>query len=307
MKIDDLKESKRVEDRRGRGYSPRRQGGGLAGSGLGGNLLLQLLFSSGKGKWLILLLLLFGLMGGGAGFGDFLGFDTNGGYSQSYQDQTEGASSKMTDEEGIFLSKVFQSTEDFWTKEFSKEGLKYNPPVLVIFDGQTSTACGIGSEASGPFYCPGDSKVYIALSFYRDLTTKYKASGDFAMAYVVAHEVGHHVQNELGTMSDFNRARQKLSEKEANALMVRLELQADYYAGAWAKYVDGQGLLDVGDIDEAMNAAHAVGDDTLQKEAYGRVIPDSFTHGTSAQRQKWFHRGYQYGDLAHGDTFSGDI
>lgn len=306
MKIDNLKESTHVEDRRGQGYSGGsgyRQSGSLGG--LGGGLLLQLLFSSGKGKWLILLFLLFTFMGGGSGFGDLLGLNT--GSSQPRTTQTTNKTTSVADEESIFLSKVFQSTEDFWTETFAKEGLRYNPPKMVIYEGQTSTACGIGSASAGPFYCSGDNTVYIDLSFYRDLTTKYKASGDFAMAYVIAHEVGHHVQNELGTMSEFNRARQKLSEKQANVLTVRLELQADYYAGAWAKYVDGQGLLDVGDIEEAMNAAHAVGDDTLQKEAYGHVVPDSFTHGTSAQRKEWFDRGYRYGDIAHGDTFNADI
>ncbi|MDQ0223062.1 KPN_02809 family neutral zinc metallopeptidase [Streptococcus moroccensis] len=307
MKIDDLKKSNRVEDRRGQ----RSTGGGFGrssggGGGLGTGLLLQLLLSSGKGKWLILGLLLLTFIGGGSNLGSLVGLDT-GGYSNTYQEAAESSSTDVTDDEAVFLSKVFQSTEDFWTEEFASEGRRYNPPTLVLYSGRTSTACGLGDAATGPFYCPGDKKVYIDLSFYRDLTTKYNAEGDFAMAYVIAHEVGHHVQNELGTMKEFSRARQQLSEKEANALTVRLELQADYYAGAWAKYVGGQGLLEPGDIDEAMAAAHAVGDDTLQEQAYGRVVPDSFTHGTSEQRRKWFDRGYQYGDLAHGDTFSGDI
>ena len=195
-----------------------------------------------------------------------------------------------------------------WTQEFKKEGLTYNPPTLVIYDRQTQTGgCGVGSASAGPFYCPADNKVYIDLTFYQELSTKYQAAGDFAMAYVIAHEVGHHVQNELGTMRSYQQKRQSLSEKAANALNVRLELQADYYAGAWANYVEGQGLLEVGDIEEAMNAAHAVGDDTLQEAAYGTTVPDSFTHGTSEQRQKWFMRGFQYGDLQHGDTFSGNI
>ncbi|MGT2666032.1 KPN_02809 family neutral zinc metallopeptidase [Streptococcus rifensis] len=304
MKIDDLKKSNRVEDRRGQRSSGA--GYGSSSGGLGSGLLLQLLLSSGKGKWLILGLLLLTFIGGGSNLGNLVGLDT-GGYSNTYQEAAESSSTDVTDEEAVFLSKVFQSTEDFWTEEFASEGLTYNPPTLVLYSGRTSTACGLGDAATGPFYCPGDNKVYIDLSFYRDLSTKYNAEGDFAMAYVIAHEVGHHVQNELGTMTEFSRARQQLSEKDANALTVRLELQADYYAGAWAKYVEGQGLLEPGDIDEAMAAAHAVGDDTLQEQAYGRVVPDSFTHGTSEQRRKWFDRGYQYGDLAHGDTFSGDI
>ncbi|MGT2785232.1 KPN_02809 family neutral zinc metallopeptidase [Streptococcus merionis] len=306
MKIDDLKKSNRVEDRRGQGSTGGGFGRSTGGGGLGTNILLQLLLSSGRGKWLILGLLLLTLVGGGSGLGNLFGFDS-GGYSNTYQEAAESSQTDVTDDEAVFLSKVFQSTEDFWTEEFARNSRTYNPPTLVLYSGRTKTACGLGDAATGPFYCPGDKKVYIDLSFYRDLTTKYNASGDFAMAYVIAHEVGHHVQTELGTMTEFNRTRQQLSEKKANALTVRLELQADYYAGAWAKYVDGQGLLEAGDIDEAMAAAHAVGDDTLQEKAYGRVVPDSFTHGTSEQRRKWFDRGYQYGDLSHGDTFSGDI
>ncbi|RXS45744.1 neutral zinc metallopeptidase, partial [Streptococcus pyogenes] len=166
------------------------------------------------------------------------------------------------------------------------------------------TACGRGQASSGPFYCPGDQKVYLDISFYNELSTKYGAKGDFAMAYVIAHEVGHHIQNELGIMDNYASARQGKSKAKANQLNVKLELQADYYAGAWANYVQGQGLLEKGDIEEAMAAAHAVGDDTLQEETYGRAVPDSFTHGTSKQRQRWFDRGYQYGDFEHGDTFS---
>lgn len=266
-------------------------------------LLLQLLFSSGKGKWLIIAILAFSLLGGGVGLGDLLGLNaTQSNYETNY------SPSEVSDEDAVFISKVFNSTEDFWTQEFKKEGRTYHAPTLVIYDQQTPTGgCGVGSASAGPFYCSGDNKVYIDLTFYQDLSQKYGASGDFAMAYVIAHEVGHHVQNELGIMDRYNKERRGLSEKAANALNVRLELQADYYAGAWAHYVEGQGLLEMGDIEEAMNAAHAVGDDTLQEEAYGKSVPDSFTHGTSAQRQKWFNRGYQYGDIQHGDTFSGNI
>lgn len=301
MKIDDLKQSKRVEDRRGQSGSSFG-GGSAGGSGMGG-LLLQLLFSRGKGKWLIVAFIVFSFIAGGGNIGDLMGLNTSQPtYEQNY------TPSETSDKDAVFISKVFASTEDFWTQEFKKEGRTYNPPTLVIYDQQTQTGgCGVGSASAGPFYCPGDSKVYIDLTFYQELSTKYKAAGDFAMAYVIAHEVGHHVQNDLGTMGAYNQKRKTLSEKEANALNVRLELQADYYAGAWANYVEGQGLLEAGDIEEAMNAAHAVGDDTLQKATYGRTVPDSFTHGTSEQRQKWFHRGFQYGDLRHGDTFSGNI
>ena len=299
MKLDDLKQSNRVEDRRGQS-SPSF--GGSGGNGMGG-LLLQLLLSRGKGKWIIIGILLLSFFVGGGQLGDLIGLNS---YQSSYEKNY--TPSTVSDEDAIFISKVFASTEEFWTQEFEKEGLTYHPPTLVIYDQATETGgCGVGSASAGPFYCPADNKVYIDLTFYQELSTKYQAAGDFAMAYVIAHEVGHHVQNELGTMDTYNQKRQGLSEKAANALNVRLELQADYYAGAWANYVEGQGLLEVGDIQEALKAAHAVGDDTLQEAAYGTTVPDSFTHGTSEQRQKWFMRGYQYGDLRHGDTFSGSI
>lgn len=165
------------------------------------------------------------------------------------------------------------------------------------------TACGTGSASGAPFYCGADQKIYIDTSFYKELATRYKSKGDFAMAYVIAHEVGHHVQQQLGVLNEYHSARKRLSEKQANALTVKLELQADYYAGAWAKYVDGRGLLDYGDIEESIAAANDVGDDTLQKQAYGTIMPDSFTHGPSEQRVRWFKRGYQFGDLPNGDTF----
>ncbi len=264
---------------------------------------MQLLFSRGKGKWIIIAILLLSFFAGGGQLGDLIGLNS---YQSSYEKNY--IPSTVSDEDAVFISKVFASTEEFWTQEFEKEGLTYHPPTLVIYDQSTPTGgCGMGSASAGPFYCPADKKVYIDLTFYQDLSTKYQAAGDFAMAYVIAHEVGHHVQNELGTMDAYNQKRQGLSEKAANALNVRLELQADYYAGAWANYVEGQGLLEVGDIQEALKAAHAVGDDTLQEAAYGTTVPDSFTHGTSEQRQTWFQRGYQYGDLQHGDTFSGNI
>ena len=299
MKLDDLKQSNRVEDRRGQSGPSF---GGSGGNGMGG-LLLQLLLSRGKGKWIIIGILLLSFFVGGGQLGDLIGLNS---YQSSYEKNY--TPSTVSDEDAVFISKVFASTEEFWTQEFEKEGLTYHPPTLVIYDQATETGgCGVGSASAGPFYCPADNKVYIDLTFYQELSTKYQAAGDFAMAYVIAHEVGHHVQNELGTMDTYNQKRQGLSEKAANALNVRLELQADYYAGAWANYVEGQGLLEVGDIQEALNAAHAVGDDTLQEAAYGTTVPDSFTHGTSEQRQKWFMRGYQYGDLQHGDTFSGSI
>lgn len=303
MKTDNLRESKNIEDRRGQA-GQQSYGGGRQASSLGSNLLMNLLFSRLNWKFKVVIVLALLFLGGG-GLGNLFGGVTT---SNPYQTSQVGTNSvAVSDEDSRFVSKVLTSTEDFWREEFARHGMTYQPPTLVFYEGQTQTACGLGQAAAGPFYCSGDQRIYLDMSFYEELTTKYRAQGDFAMAYVIAHEVGHHVQNELGTLGQYARDRQGMSEKQANALTVRLELQADYYAGAWAKYVDGQGFLDVGDIEEAMNAAHAVGDDTLQQEAYGRVVPDSFTHGTSEQRKTWFDRGYQYGDLEHGDTFNASI
>lgn len=298
MKIDDLRKSSNIEDRRGQSSS----GSSFSAGSTGGNLLLGLLFSrlGWKGKLIVLVVLL--AFGGMSNLGGLLSPSTSTNPYQSSQVTTTGTS--VSDADAEFMSKVLGTTEDFWTREFANNGYTYDAPTLVFYTDQTQTGCGTGSAQAGPFYCSADRKIYIDTSFYQELSNKYNAAGDFAMAYVIAHEVGHHVQNELGTLGAYHQKRAQLSDKEGNALNVRLELQADYYAGAWAKYVEGQGLLDIGDIEEAMNAAHAVGDDTLQQEAYGRTVPDSFTHGTSAQRKKWFDLGYTYGDIAHGDTFS---
>ncbi|HEM6345961.1 TPA: neutral zinc metallopeptidase [Streptococcus suis] len=298
MKIDDLRKSSNIEDRRGQ----RSSGPSFSGGSAGGNLLLSLLFSRLGWKGKLLLVILLFVFGGMSNLGGLLSPTTNTNPYQSSQVTTSGTS--VSDADAEFMSKVLASTEDFWTQEFARNDLTYQAPTLVFYTDQTQTGCGTGSAQAGPFYCSADRKIYIDTSFYQELSNKYNAAGDFAMAYVIAHEVGHHVQNELGTLGAYHQKRAQLSDKEGNALNVRLELQADYYAGAWAKYVEGQGLLDIGDIEEAMNAAHAVGDDTLQQEAYGRTVPDSFTHGTSAQRKKWFDLGYTYGDIAHGDTFS---
>lgn len=298
MKIDDLRKSSNIEDRRGQ----RSSGPSYSSGSAGGNLLLSLLFSRLGWKGKLLLVVLLFVFGGMSNLGGLLSPTTNTNPYQSSQVTISGTS--VSDADAEFMSKVLASTEDFWTQEFARNGLTYQAPTLVFYTDQTQTGCGTGSAQAGPFYCSADRKINIDTSFYQELSSKYKAAGDFAMAYVIAHEVGHHVQNELEVLGTYHQKRAQLSDKEGNALNVRLELQADYYAGAWAKYVDGQGILDVGDIDEAMNAAHAVGDDTLQQEAYGRTVPDSFTHGTSEQRKKWFNLGYTYGDLAHADTFS---
>lgn len=295
MKSDDLKESRNIEDRRGQSYTQS------SGNNLGGGIL-QVLLSPGSFKSKIVIILLMVMVGGGAGLGRLF----NSGSSQPYQSShiTRTNQAHIDDAEVQFVSKVLGTTEDHWHKVFQAEGRTYHEPKLVFYTGRTKTGCGVGQASAGPFYCPTDKKIYLDISFYKELTSKYKASGDFAMAYVIAHEVGHHVQNELGILGKYHHMQQGLSEKERNAISVRIELQADYLAGVWARSIQDQNLLDVGDIEEAMNAAHAVGDDTLQKQAYGYSVPDSFTHGTSEQRMRWFKRGYEYGDLQHGDTFS---
>jgi predicted metalloprotease len=189
---------------------------------------------------------------------------------------------------------------------FRNEGARYEYPKLVLYSGSVQSACGFSSAATGPFYCPGDHKLYIDLSFYDELQQKFKAPGDFAMAYVVAHEVGHHVQTLLGINEKVMALRTRLSEKEFNKYLVRLELQADYLAGVWAHYADRTNLLEEGDLDEALNAASAVGDDRIQKSMQGYVVPESFTHGTSEQRKRWFYKGFKSGNLADGDTFSAE-
>ena len=200
-----------------------------------------------------------------------------------------------------FVSVVLAYTEDAWTQEFANNNMEYVEPTLVLFSGQVQSACGVAGSQVGPFYCPADQKLYIDLSFYDQLSQEYGASGDFAMAYVVAHEVGHHVQNLLGIMDQVQGYRGQVIETEYNELNVRLELQADYLAGVWANYVQEQGVLEAGDFEEALTAAHAVGDDTLQKQYQGYVVPDSFTHGTSEQRMRWFTKGFETGDLSGGD------
>jgi predicted metalloprotease len=204
-----------------------------------------------------------------------------------------------------FVSAVLGDTEDVWHRLFREQLHKeYREPKLVLFTGQVQSACGFASAASGPFYCPGDEKVYIDLSFYRELKQRFKAPGDFAQAYVVAHEVGHHVQNLLGVSDRVHQMRGRVSDEEYNQLSVRLELQADFLAGVWAHHAQKyQNILDPGDIEEALNAAARIGDDNIQKQTQGYVVPESFTHGTGEQRVRWFRKGYDTGDLSQGDTF----
>ncbi|MBV6421471.1 MAG: hypothetical protein DAHOPDDO_02746 [Ignavibacteriaceae bacterium] len=272
------RESSNVEDRRG-GYSK-----GMVGGGIGSVVVILLIY--------------------------FLGGDPSQIMNNSQlDDHTTTSSYQGTAEENElaqFVSVVLAETEDVWTQLFLEDGLTYKYPKLVLYTGSVQSACGFSSAATGPFYCPGDYKLYIDLSFYDELKTKFKAPGDFAMAYVVAHEVGHHVQTLLGINEKVNSLRSRLSEKEFNKYLVRLELQADYLAGVWAHYANRANLLEEGDIDEALNAASAVGDDRIQKSMQGYVVPESFTHGTSEQRKRWFYKGFNAGNLEDGDTFSAE-
>jgi predicted metalloprotease len=203
-----------------------------------------------------------------------------------------------------FSSVVLASTEDVWTDIFRREGLQYRVPKLRLFTDQVGSACGQANSAVGPFYCPGDERVYLDLTFFNELKDRFGAPGDFAQAYVIAHEVGHHIQKLLGTSDKVDAMRGRLSEREMNQLSVRLELQADFYAGVWAYYAQKKGLLEVGDVEEALRAATAIGDDRLQRQSQGYVVPDSFTHGTSEQRARWFRKGLETGDIRQGDTFN---
>lgn len=207
-----------------------------------------------------------------------------------------------------FVAVVLAKSEDVWTDVFRKNNRQYRKPTLVLFTDQVRSACGLAGAAVGPFYCPADEKVYIDLAFYEQLRREFSAPGDFAQAYVVAHEVGHHVQNLLGINERVSALQRQVTEAEANQLSVRLELQADFFAGMFARYVQNQGLLEAGDVEEALRAASAVGDDQIQRRTAGYVVPDSFTHGTSEQRLRWFKRGYETGDMRQGDTFrAGDL
>ena len=254
------------------------------------------------------------MVGGGIGtivialLAYFLGFDpgvlTDDSPSQGVPTQSGAPPSGTDDTLRQFVGAVLGSTEDVWNQLLPNEGVQYREPRLVLFSGQVQSACGIAGSAVGPFYCPRDRQVFIDLSFFRELQKRFGAPGDFAQAYVVAHEVGHHVQNLLGISDRVHQEQQRVGGAEANRLSVRLELQADFLAGVWAHHARKAGVLEVGDVEEALGAASAIGDDRLQREAQGQVVPDAFTHGTSEQRMRWFRRGLESGNLRDGDTFS---
>ena len=228
-------------------------------------------------------------------------------FNQQQPTQTENrVLSEAEEKEGEFVKTLLADNEDVWTQLFQENNLSFEAPRLVLFSGQVQTACGGASSASGPFYCPGDKMIYMDMSFFEELRTKFGAEGgDFAVAYVLAHEFGHHIQTILGTSAKMRQAQEGKSEAEANKLSVALELQADFYAGLWTHYNQKQNaMLEPGDIEEALSAAHAVGDDAIQSKMQGQVVPDSFTHGTSDQRMYWFNRGYKSGDIRKGDTFA---
>lgn len=273
------RESTNIEDRRGMG-----RGLAIGGGGLGTLVVIIIALLCGGDPRSLL-----ENLGGGGGQVQ---------QEQPRQQQQQQQQNKQQDDQRSFVASVLGSTEDAWREILPQQArIKYSDPVLVLFEGQVQSACGVAGSSTGPFYCPGDKKLYLDFSFFRELKSEFKAPGDFAQAYVIGHEVGHHVQNLLGTMDKVNRA------GNSNALSVRLELQADCYAGIWANHAQQRGQLETGDVEEALRAASAVGDDAIQKRAQGYVVPESFTHGSSKERMQWFTRGFQSGDMRQCNTF----
>ncbi len=281
MKWQGRRQSDNIEDRRGMGTGTKA----IAGGGIIGIIILLItVFGGETGQQLAPIL-----------------------EQMSQTTQIDNSTKReLTPEEkelGSFASTVFADTEDIWKEIFEQNGIKYQEPGMVLFTGQVSSGCGYATSSVGPFYCPSDKKVYMDLDFFHELKNKFGAEGgDFAIAYVIAHEVGHHIQTLLGTTAKVRELQQNMSKVEVNKVNVRVELQADFYAGVWAHFM--QKYIEAGDIDEALSAANAVGDDAIQKRVRGEVVPDSFTHGTSAQRKKWFTKGYNSGDISQGDTFA---
>ena len=276
--------STNVEDRRGMGVGR----GGMAIGGTGVLLILAVALLTGENPLVLL--------------------DAISGPSATVDEQEPGRMGPPSDELGQFASVVLKTTETVWGRAFAEAGRQYRPPTLVLFSEAVRSACGLNSAAVGPFYCPPDQKVYIDLSFFADLERLFGAPGDFAQAYVIAHEVGHHVQNLLGLSSRVQAERERSSPEEANAMSVRVELQADCLAGVWAYHADrDQDLLEAGDLEEGLGAAAAIGDDRLQRRSQGYTVPESWTHGSSAMRVHWLRRGAERGDIAACDTFQGDL
>ncbi len=304
------RQSDNIEDRRGASPGPGGLGrdpfgrGGFRIPGGGG---MRRASGGGIGTIILLVVIFFILKALGI---DMLQVLEQGGISGPGYEQTDTQLQPRTpanDEMTAFVRTVLAETEDTWSGIFKAAGATYQEPKLVLFSGRVSSACGLASAASGPFYCPNDNKVYLDTDFFRELKQRFGASGDFAEAYVIAHEVGHHVQNLIGVLPKFNQLRQQLSPVEANQLSVKVELQADCFAGVWGRFTEQKGILEAGDLEEALNAAQQIGDDTLQKRTQGYVVPESFNHGTSAQRMKWFKRGFDSGDINACDTFSNPV
>ncbi|MDD2828120.1 MAG: zinc metallopeptidase [Sulfuricurvum sp.] len=289
MKWEDLKRSSNVEDLRYRGSGGRMN----LGSGRGANLLIPIIrFLMGSTIGRIVLVI------GAVAY--FMGYNPLALLDAQNQTRTNAVVSQSDDERSAqFVAAILGQTEEIWTKIFEQNGMSYPKPKLVLFRGSVKSGCGYADAQVGPFYCPVDKKVYLDLSFFDELSQRHNAPGDFAQAYVIAHEIGHHVQNQLGILDKAHRAQQSdMGKAKANATQVKVELQADCYAGVWAYHTQKErAVLEEGDIEEALNAASQIGDDTLQKQAQGYVVPDAFTHGTSAQRMKWFKRGFAKGTL----------
>ena len=294
------RQSTNIEDRRGTGgfgrfrrTGGRRRAGGVRRAGGGVGIVTIVVF--------VIAVFVFkmnpaDILGGGPVLSPDPGVGTEPG--------TPPRRTPRNDQMKQFVATVLAETEDTWRQVMGKAGRSYEEPTLVLFTGSVSSACGFASAASGPFYCPGDRKIYIDLQFYDELKRRFQAPGDFAQAYVLAHEVGHHVQNLIGVLPKFNRLRQSMSKVEANRMSVRVELQADCFAGIWAYHTARKGLLESGDVEEALNAANQIGDDTIQRRSQGYVVPDAFNHGTAEQRARWFRRGLESGSLRACDTFN---
>jgi predicted metalloprotease len=309
-------ESSNIEDRRGMGGGGGPFGGGLGGmgggyggGGFGPGIPIPIGGGLFKGGFGILAFIVLALIMSGGDLGSILGGGSGTSSGPALQPPpARTGQAPRSDAETQFVSRVLRSTEIVWADQFGKIGRQYREPRLVLFEGATNTACGMGQSAMGPFYCPPDQRVYLDLAFFDEMATRFRAPGQFPQAYVISHEIGHHVQTLLGTSSKVQQMRQSMSKRDGNALSVRTELQADCYAGIWAYYANrergGTATITDQDIEQAMAAAAAIGDDRLQRQSQGRVVPDSFTHGTSAQRMRWFKVGLESGDMRRCDTFN---